>query len=367
MVATAVARLAGAGRVALDDPVAAHVPELAGTEWAARATLRDLLANTSRVPLRAGFEFGEFPGDDDGVLGRFVAEAATGGPAAPMWSYSNVGWAVVGRVLETVTGRVWEQAMTEELLEPLELTETTFVAAGDIPCAAGHGVTADGVVRSTPWTPRALGPAGATLLSTVGDMLRFAEAHLRPTSFTVLRDAAAEVRIHGWFDAWCHGWARFDWEGGPVWGWDGLITGQRSVLRLVPERGAAVLLMNGATGRLLYRSLLPDVMQSSFGIRMPALDLEPTAGAAGDLLRFEGGYAWPDREWHVTAHGDVLVFTTGGNTFEGLPIDERTFVVDASDPDTPTVTFANFDRDCRPGVLYEMLWGFPRRRRDGHR
>jgi CubicO group peptidase (beta-lactamase class C family) len=53
MVATAVARLAEAGRLSLDDPVCWHVPELRTVGWAERATVRDLLANRSGLPLRA--------------------------------------------------------------------------------------------------------------------------------------------------------------------------------------------------------------------------------------------------------------------------------------------------------------------------
>ncbi len=52
MVATVVAYLAEAGRLSLDDPVVAHVPELRAEGWAERATLRDLLANRSGLPLR---------------------------------------------------------------------------------------------------------------------------------------------------------------------------------------------------------------------------------------------------------------------------------------------------------------------------
>jgi len=37
---------------------------------------------------------------------------------------------------------------------------------------------------------------------------------------------------------------------------------------------------------------------------------------------------------------------------------------DADDPDTPTVTFGAFDEAGRPHVLYEMIWGLPRRRAD---
>ena len=43
------------------------------------------------------------------------------------------------------------------------------------------------------------------------------------------------------------------------------------------------------------------------------------------------------------------------------PLDERTFVVDPTDPDNPMVTFGAFDAAGRPQVLYVMLWGLPRR------
>ena len=57
LVATAVARLAEDGRLALEDPVAAHVPELRGSRWAERITVRDLLANRSGLPLSTKYEF----------------------------------------------------------------------------------------------------------------------------------------------------------------------------------------------------------------------------------------------------------------------------------------------------------------------
>ncbi len=52
MVATVIARLAEAGRLCLNEPVVAYLPELGGSCWARHATLRDLLANRSRLRLR---------------------------------------------------------------------------------------------------------------------------------------------------------------------------------------------------------------------------------------------------------------------------------------------------------------------------
>ena len=186
--------------------------------------------------------------------------------------------------------------------------------------ASGHEVTADGPVPVEPLVARAYGPAGTTAVSTVTDLLRFAALHLEDSSLAALRAVHAEVPIYGWLDSWCLGWARFDWEGGPVWGWDGVISGERSVLRIVPEHRAAVVLMtNGSTGRAMYRSLFAELMESLFGIRVPPLRLDASPGAAGDLSRFAGVYAWPDRRVEVTAAGSRLLHQERARRNRGAP------------------------------------------------
>jgi CubicO group peptidase (beta-lactamase class C family) len=364
MVATVIAHLAAAGRLALDDPVAAHVPELRESGWAQGATLRELLANRSGISLRSDLEF-DFAGrtdGDDGALSRLAADAAGGPPVAEFWSYTNLGWCVLGRVIETMTDAAWEDAMRDHLFDGTGMRETTF-ATEAVPegRASGHDVTADGAVPVEPLVARAYGPAGASVVSTVTDLLRFAALHLEDSSLAPLRMVHADVAIHGWLDAWCLGWAWFDWDGAQVWGWDGLISGERSVLRIVPEHHAAVVLMtNGSSGRAMYRSLFAELMASLFGIGVPSLRLDASPGAAGDLSRFAGVYAWPDRRVEVTATRTGLLIKSEEGGTEALPIDERTFLVDPLDPDNPTVTFGAFDTLGRPRVLYLMLWGLPR-------
>ena len=285
------------------------MPELPASGWAGRATVRDLLANRSGLPLRAGLEFG-FAGrkdPDDGALSRLVADAAVGVPAGGFWSYSNVGWCVAGRVIETAAGTGWEDAMRRHLSGRAGVGETAFVTAGvSQRRAMGHEVTADGPVPVAPLTARAYGPAGTTAVTTVADLLRFAFLYLRDPALVWLRAVHAEVSICGWLDSWCLGWARFDWDGGPVWGWDGLVNGERSFLRSVPGQQAAVVLMtNAGTGRALYRSLFADLMASVFRISVPPLCLDASRGAAGDLSRFAGIYAWPDRQIEVTATAEA--------------------------------------------------------------
>jgi CubicO group peptidase (beta-lactamase class C family) len=350
MMATVFARLDASGRLSLDDSVSVHVPEVRGTRWGEEATLRDLLANSSRVPLRDDWEFTGVDGDADVVLSRLATAVAAAEPTAAFWSYTNTGWCILGRALETATEQSWEDAMRDHLFVPLGLTETTFATSPVAePRASGHGAAHEPV---EPWTPVGLRPAGSTVLSTARDMLRFARAHLEDDHLAALRVPHSELAIHGWFDAWCLGWARF---GTNLYGWDGLLPGQRSVLRLDPDRGtAAVLLTNDDDGRALYRSLFAELMN------LTPLALEPTPDAAGDLRRYAGVYAWPDSRWNVTADGHALRLEHDDGTLEALPIDERTFLVDANDHDIPTVTFDSFDAAGRPRVLYHMVWGYPR-------
>jgi CubicO group peptidase (beta-lactamase class C family) len=360
MVATVIAGLAEAGRLSLDDLVAAHIPELPPSGWAGCTTLRGLLANRSRLVLRAELEFGfdSRAGKDDGALSRLVTDAAASGPGDDSWSYTNLGWCVLGRVIEAAAGAVWEDAMWRQLFDRAGMTETAFATGGGPERRAmGHKISADGPVPVAPLTARAYGPAGTTAVTTVTDLLRFAAMHLHDPSLAALRTVHADVPIYGWLDSWCLGWARFDWDGGPVWGWDGLTNGERSVLRIMPGQQAAVALMtNGSTGRAMYRSLFAELMESVFGISAPSLRLDASPGAAGDLSRFAGVYAWPDRQVEVEATGSGLLI---GET-EALPLNDRVFVVDPADPDSPTVTFGAFDSAGRPGMLYDVLWGLPR-------
>ena len=361
MVATVIAWMDQAGQLSLGDTVATHVPALSGRAWARHATLRDLLANRSQIPLTQDLEFGFARHDDDSdaALAGLVGELT--GPASPagVWSYSNAGWCVLGRVIESVTGHPWEDAMRRYLCDALP--DTTFRADPDPLRASGHTTTPHGLVPVQPLRSRAYAPAGLTTGTTVADLLRLAAMHLDDDGLGALRAVQAPVHIHGWLDDWCLGWARFDWPGGPVWGWDGLVTGERAVLRILPGQTAAVaLLSNGDTGRALYRTVFTEVMAAEFGIHVPPLRLTPNRHAVADLTRYAGVYSWPDQRVTVSVDNDHLLIKDADQTLVAQPIDDRTFLIDAADPDNPTVTFADFDEAGRPHVLYLMLWALPR-------
>ena len=370
MVASAIAYLAAAGRLALGDSLAARVPELRGSAWARRVTVADLLANRSGLPLKEESEFGFTGRRDEGVaaVSRLAADVAAtldvgeaGGDA--VWSYTNVGWCLLGRVIEAVTDMSWPDAMGV-CLSPVGLRDTSFGrAAPGVPRVTGHDVSGLGVTPVRPTESRAYGPAGTTTLSTVDDLLAFAVTHLEDPSLAFLRVPQAFVRIHGWLDRWCLGWGWFDWGSGGAWGWDGLLEGERSFLRMLPDRRAAVVLLtNGSTGRAMFRTLIPEIVEQMFGVHVPPLRLTPSPGSAGDLSRFAGTYAWPDHQIDVTVAGDGLVLSDQHDDTPAVPVAPEVFLTDPGDSDNPTITFGSHRPGGRPHVLYRMLWGYPRLR-----
>lgn len=375
MVATVVARLAARGLLGLDDPIGARIPEVRAARWSDRVTIRHLLANTGGIPMSNVTEFAFEAGGDD-CLARLAEAAAAEPPLAEsgeVWSYTNLGWSLLGRVIEVACGTPWEDAMRAELFGPLGMTSTAFAGEGVAPAARSYLATGGDFTPAVPWSPRAQGPAGSTVWSTAGDLARFAAVHLDdglalgaeryapPGALEALREAHARVRIPVFLDHWCLGWARFDWPGGPVWGWDGVGSGFRAILRIVPaRRGAVALIANSSNGRALYRSLFPEIMAEHFGVTMPPLRLGARAGAAGDLSRFEGTYAWTDTTLEVRDRGEKLEIAGPAGVREAAPLDEREFLLDAADPDAPTVAFGHFDDAGRPRILYRMVWGLAR-------
>ena len=94
--------------------------------------------------------------------------------------YSNLGYIVLGAVIEAATGVTWETALRREVFTPLGMTGAGF-GAPPLPGLAGH-VMAQGRWHPRPpgpWSdnPRPYGPAGRVHLP-LDDWARFAAVHL---------------------------------------------------------------------------------------------------------------------------------------------------------------------------------------------
>jgi hypothetical protein len=121
-----------------------------------------------------------------------------------------------------------------------------------------------------------------------------------------------------------------------------------------------VVLTNGSAGRALARSILAETVPAYFGVEVPPVRLDPSPDVPRRVTAYTGTFGWPDHRVDVAESARGLLLTEDGITREAVPLDRRRFLIDRDDPDNPTITFDDFDRQGRPGVLYDMVWGLGR-------
>jgi len=179
MTALAILSLRDRGWLHLDAPLAHYIPQFAAVKAATRdsapVTVRHLLTHT------AGFVTDDPWGDR--VLGMSPAELdrviATGHlfarPPGLAFEYSNLGYALLGRVLTNVSGEPYQAYMRRTFLEPLGMAHTTF----DAPAAAERSDYAFGYRRDgETWSRERIEPDGEVgamggLATTVPDYARY--------------------------------------------------------------------------------------------------------------------------------------------------------------------------------------------------
>lgn len=179
--ATALVILAEQGKVDFDAPVRRYLPDLrlADDRAAATITVGNLLNHTAGLDTWMLRD----TGDGDDALKTYVDrldELTLIGEPGERASYSQAGYNLLGRVIEVVTGRTYEQAIADLLFEPLGLENTTFFAAEAMTrkFSLGHSVTDDGTAVSSTWkVHRAQNPGGGGA-STARDLVRWARFQL---------------------------------------------------------------------------------------------------------------------------------------------------------------------------------------------
>ena len=133
-IATAAAKLAASGSLALNDTLADHLPELAGRiDNADQITLRMMLQHRSGIPNftdQDGFDWFTPQTDTDKALELVLDKPADFEPDART-SYSNTNYLLIGRILDQVLGYSHEQYIESEILAPLGLTNT-YLSPGQV-------------------------------------------------------------------------------------------------------------------------------------------------------------------------------------------------------------------------------------------
>jgi CubicO group peptidase (beta-lactamase class C family) len=265
--ATMIVQLAAEGRLGLDDPVVKLLPE---APIDVRVTVRQLLTHTSGIDGDVFTDTGR--GDD--CVERYVGllgDADLLYEPGTAYSYCNAGFVLLGRIIEVLDGRTWDESLHQRLTEPLGLRRTVTLPEEAIlhRAAVGHLAT-DGSLVKTWQLPRSIGPAGLVTQS-AGDLLEFARMHLDDDRYAAMQEQqVANPGGTGGMTGVGLTWRIYDWGGRKLFGHDGTTISQLAFLRIDPEARLAVcLLTNSGNGPGLFEPLASEVFGNCVGVSHP--------------------------------------------------------------------------------------------------
>ena len=297
---TVAMRLVEAGKLDLDIPIRTYLPDLKLRDEAAAAgaTLRHLFNHTG------GWvgDYFENTGSGDDALAKIVANMADlqqQTPLGEVWSYNNAAFYLAGHIIETVTGKSFEQNVQELIFDPLGMDHSVFFAHDAISrrVAVGH-IVRDGVPTvARPWALARAAHAAGGIASTATDQLKYARFQMgdgtAPDGTRLLSQASlTEMQTPRTPAGSGTGALGVTWmiktiEGVKTVRHGGATNGQLSAFVMAPEQGFAItVLTNGNRGVELHGDVTRWAIKHYLGVEeaLPAslnLDADALAAYAG--------------------------------------------------------------------------------------
>jgi CubicO group peptidase (beta-lactamase class C family) len=260
------------GKLHWDDPVTKHLPGFQLHDpWVTREiTLRDLLCHRSGLPLgNMLWQNGAF--DREEILRRLRYLRLTSSFRS-RFGYQNLLYLAAGQVVARVSGKIWEDFVTERVFRPLEMSSSSattraFTKKGN---AAAPHLQLDGRLRTIQWLNRELvGPAGS-ISASVTDLSAWLKVHLAEgkhergrlfsattaremhTPQTIIPVTAGDGKVYPkqHFNAYGLGWFVRDYRGRKLVEHSGTFNGFVAWIAFMPERqfGLAILANLHETG-----------------------------------------------------------------------------------------------------------------------
>ncbi len=377
--AFALGALVDRGMVEWDKPVRTYIPwfRLYDAQAGERLTPRDLVTHRSGLP-RHDLVWYNKPGWS---RERFVRSLAFLPPSADLrerWQYNNLMFLTAGYLVETLTGRSWEDSVRALVFEPLGMTRSNFSvleSQRDADFAQPYAER-DKKVRKIPFRDiSVVGPAGS-INSSVNEMSRWVMVHINGGKYAdeqvigpaTLADLHTPYMVTGSVPtrtdisetSYALGWMVDNYRGRKRVHHGGNIDGFSAMVSLWPNDGLGFVVLTNKNG-----SPLPELLIRAAADRI--LGLEPvdwigdaakrqiegeevakkaaakkvTRRVAGTapahkLAEYAGGYAHPGYgDLEVALEAGKLRFTYNGittplehwhyETFNGGKADDPTF------------------------------------------
>lgn len=181
--AMAILQLSDAGKLNLDDPAAKYFPEMKQikplTTDAPPITIRHLLTHGAGFPEDNPWGDRQLARSDEELrqfIGRGISFSTVPGTA---YEYSNLGFAILGQIVQNVSGMDFQEYTIKKILQPLGMNATVweYQNAPETNLALGYDWT-DGAYQNIPLEHHGSFGAMGGLITSIDDFTNYIALHL---------------------------------------------------------------------------------------------------------------------------------------------------------------------------------------------
>jgi len=342
--AVAILQLQEKGLINIDSCVSVYMPKFAITQRFKNSkpiTIREVLTHHAGLPTDIFIhKFAKYPPRFEEISVYFNHQY-TCFPVGKIKSYSNIGYALLGIIIEKASGMSYQDYVEKYILSPLSMRNTGFYSSTDLLDHLSHAYDMEGVEKKE--LPIFDTPAGA-IYSTVEDMVKFGQSFLReggpvlsPKAQKIMFEIQnKEIRLDLFEkSAICLNYKNKAPELGRVLEHGGAVMYHRAEIYLAPDsRIGCVMLSNSPDGvknawKLNEQFMVEYTKQHSIKVPTNIIPEKPfifTTLKNKNLQQYVGDYVMPGMNCTFQWKNDQLCVTIQGNTFYLLPGDDYSFV-----------------------------------------
>jgi len=341
--AVAVMQLYEQGKIDIDKPVSVYVPDFAINQRfpdSGPITIRAVLTHHAGIPSDYYLhKFSKKQHDFNEIL-PYLNSQYTCFPVGEIWAYSNLGYALLGILIERAGGLKYEDYVVRNIFTPLGMKNSGFYSDFE---KQKHLAIAYNSGEKTYEYPLMDKPAGA-IYSTVNDMVLFCRAFIDKKE-NLLKNATLENMYEiqnreNLLDldhrmAICFNFKNKAYELGRVFEHGGATMYHRAQMVIAPDAGlAAIMLSDSPAGKdnawKLDEQVMVEYCKANLLVPDKALNPEKikqfTPISSKNLVQFAGNYAMPGMVCKFEWKNGYLSPTINGQNFYLAPHDSNSFV-----------------------------------------
>ena len=253
--ATLILQLVDDGVLRLDAPISDYLPEYP-KEVGAKVTIHHLLTHTSGIPSYTDMpEFVDKHSRNPYTPQEFAATFSS----LPLefepgsnWRYSNSGYFLLGVIIESVTGKSYDEVLRERVLEPLGMNQTGYDRYDEVveKQASGYIMLPDGTFQRAPFLDTSIPYAAGMMYSTVDDLFKWDQALYGKTFVrgAALRAQMFTPHMQGYGYGWRIGQQKVGSRSVNIVEHGGRIPGFHAGFRRMPDDRNTIIVLDNTSG-----------------------------------------------------------------------------------------------------------------------